>query len=763
MLHFLDITVDTTKRCIYKGGDKVQSSSLNFDLLVYLLENPNEVISKDTLKENVWSGRIISDNTLYKQVKRLKEELLTKLSDEELLQTIHGRGIIFVAKVKKTIAQTEQSVEHTKSRSTKSALYLKLSAALLLLVIAIAFLQINSIKKKNVKLAQKVERMAIVYPADSNQDSIISQRVMAQALKSQLLISDRLNVKLEKGASTGETFKQTSTTMVHDLGYDYVLNIQVITHEYGSKAHVLLRQGDYMVPLKVFEVISMRELIHKISVWVFEQLQTGASTTIDIADMTRSEGAFNDYLRAIRLELENKPDLAIAALQQAVVRDPLFFQAWNQLAGQHIKRGQFEKALEIIENIDLSRASDRLSFQVLSMKAGGLFYLGNLSQASSAFDEALTYSERLHDPTIQVMALVNQAYIYSAMFLPDKARKNLEEALLYVDKNYQKSTLANIYTGLYEIHNNSSDVDSALYYSELAYEAAKLSGNKRSVNIALVNRANALLMYARFEDAYIAAQKVVATSDAEVMVSLYALKLLIQIDLEYGNFEIARQKLDSFNNKLKLLEDPYLKAEYLSFEYQYHMNTGNPARAEEFLQQSGVLSLEVESIDVNINYAILQAAHKLRTTQDSISVEQLSSFDESIPNGPHLYVKAQIFAHNKQAIMAEELFEESMLAYQQQSLNYTLIKAINAYLSFMLNQNSTSESVSNWLTVLDSLAPPPYPYLKNKALYQSLKGDSKNAYSTMLKLKSSAKQWWLPEDDFLLSQYASLAGIIITD
>ncbi|VAW87744.1 hypothetical protein MNBD_GAMMA18-2357, partial [hydrothermal vent metagenome] len=41
MIHFLDIAVDTSKRSVYKSGKIIQTSSLNFNMLVYFLENPN--------------------------------------------------------------------------------------------------------------------------------------------------------------------------------------------------------------------------------------------------------------------------------------------------------------------------------------------------------------------------------------------------------------------------------------------------------------------------------------------------------------------------------------------------------------------------------------------------------------------------------------------------------------------------------------------------------------------------------------------------
>ncbi len=39
-----------------------------FDLLVYLLENRDRVVSKDDLIASVWGGRIVSDSTLTSRI-----------------------------------------------------------------------------------------------------------------------------------------------------------------------------------------------------------------------------------------------------------------------------------------------------------------------------------------------------------------------------------------------------------------------------------------------------------------------------------------------------------------------------------------------------------------------------------------------------------------------------------------------------------------------------------------------------------------------
>ena len=51
-----------------------------FDLLVYLIQNRDRVVSKDDLIAGVWHGRIVSDSTLTSRIKRPARQSATAAS-----------------------------------------------------------------------------------------------------------------------------------------------------------------------------------------------------------------------------------------------------------------------------------------------------------------------------------------------------------------------------------------------------------------------------------------------------------------------------------------------------------------------------------------------------------------------------------------------------------------------------------------------------------------------------------------------------------
>ena len=61
--HFSNHVLDAGLRELTRGGEAIAVEPQVFDLLIYLVENRDRVVSKDDLIASVWGGRIVSDST----------------------------------------------------------------------------------------------------------------------------------------------------------------------------------------------------------------------------------------------------------------------------------------------------------------------------------------------------------------------------------------------------------------------------------------------------------------------------------------------------------------------------------------------------------------------------------------------------------------------------------------------------------------------------------------------------------------------------
>ena len=93
-------TLDTDRRELRGGSGLVAVEPQVFDLLVYLLENRNRLVSKDDLIASVWGGRIVSDSTLASRINAARRAVGDNGEEQRLIRTVARRGVRFVGSVR---------------------------------------------------------------------------------------------------------------------------------------------------------------------------------------------------------------------------------------------------------------------------------------------------------------------------------------------------------------------------------------------------------------------------------------------------------------------------------------------------------------------------------------------------------------------------------------------------------------------------------------------------------------------------------------
>ena len=104
---FADHTLDTERRELYRGSEPIAVEPQVFDLLIYLMENRDRVVSKDDLIASVWGGRIVSDSTLTSCINAARKAVGDSGEDQKLIRTIARKGLRFVGEVRTQPTATE--------------------------------------------------------------------------------------------------------------------------------------------------------------------------------------------------------------------------------------------------------------------------------------------------------------------------------------------------------------------------------------------------------------------------------------------------------------------------------------------------------------------------------------------------------------------------------------------------------------------------------------------------------------------------------
>ena len=102
--HFSDHVLDPGVRELTRGGENIAVEPQVFDLLIYLVENRDRVVTKDDLIETVWDGRIVSESTLTSRINAARRAVGDSGKDQAVIRTLARKGFRFVGDVSATAA-----------------------------------------------------------------------------------------------------------------------------------------------------------------------------------------------------------------------------------------------------------------------------------------------------------------------------------------------------------------------------------------------------------------------------------------------------------------------------------------------------------------------------------------------------------------------------------------------------------------------------------------------------------------------------------
>lgn len=92
-----DLLVDPMAREAQRSGQRLALTAKEFDLLVYLMRNPNRAFYRDELLEAVWGWTYGDTATVTVHLRRLREKVEVDPGAPHHLQTVWGVGYRFVA------------------------------------------------------------------------------------------------------------------------------------------------------------------------------------------------------------------------------------------------------------------------------------------------------------------------------------------------------------------------------------------------------------------------------------------------------------------------------------------------------------------------------------------------------------------------------------------------------------------------------------------------------------------------------------------
>ena len=99
IFRFGGIELNTEQFSITRDGRVIAVEPKVFDLLVFLIRNRDRLVTRNQLFDELWPGRVVSDNVLSNEVKLARAALGDDGAQQKFIRTVRGRGYQFVGDV----------------------------------------------------------------------------------------------------------------------------------------------------------------------------------------------------------------------------------------------------------------------------------------------------------------------------------------------------------------------------------------------------------------------------------------------------------------------------------------------------------------------------------------------------------------------------------------------------------------------------------------------------------------------------------------
>lgn len=94
VVKFGDLSINTLEARVYKKGEEIFLTSVEYKLLLILIQNKNVVLSRTKILEKLWDVTydFVNDNTLTVYIKRLREKIEDDSANPKYILTVRGVG-----------------------------------------------------------------------------------------------------------------------------------------------------------------------------------------------------------------------------------------------------------------------------------------------------------------------------------------------------------------------------------------------------------------------------------------------------------------------------------------------------------------------------------------------------------------------------------------------------------------------------------------------------------------------------------------------
>src|ERR1700723_3275352 len=116
LYRFGQFVLDSGRRTLSCADSPVSLTPKAFDVLLFLVQNPNRLVTKEELLQAVWGDTFVEEGNLKQYVSHLRKALGDNSEDARLIVTIARKGYQFTAHV--TVAEAVETAKRATLQAT---------------------------------------------------------------------------------------------------------------------------------------------------------------------------------------------------------------------------------------------------------------------------------------------------------------------------------------------------------------------------------------------------------------------------------------------------------------------------------------------------------------------------------------------------------------------------------------------------------------------------------------------------------------------
>lgn len=94
ILEFADLQLNLISRQVYRGDREIELTNKEFNILQYLVSNPQQILSRRQILDGVWNYDLVDNDKIVEvHIRHIRQKLEAK-QEKRLIQTVRGIGYV---------------------------------------------------------------------------------------------------------------------------------------------------------------------------------------------------------------------------------------------------------------------------------------------------------------------------------------------------------------------------------------------------------------------------------------------------------------------------------------------------------------------------------------------------------------------------------------------------------------------------------------------------------------------------------------------